>query len=107
LKGLLPTKRVGSGPINSQRTGQVCCIQVHISDPIPDPEIEGEYYPVVSCLIPDPETGLKNLSYRHGKRLRMGGLEEIPQNPDVTMNMACIATEVLSERHVNKVDEIG
>jgi hypothetical protein len=58
LKELLPTKRVGSGPTNSQRTGQVF-IQVHISDPIPDPEIEGEYYPVVSCLIPDPETMLE------------------------------------------------
>jgi hypothetical protein len=41
------------------------------------------------------------------KRLQNGGFEEIPQNPDVTMNMACIATEVLSKRHVNRVDEIG
>jgi hypothetical protein len=39
--------------------------------------------------------------------LQNGGLEEIPQNPDVTMNMACIATEVLSKRHVKGVDEIG
>jgi hypothetical protein len=41
------------------------------------------------------------------KGCKWRGLEEIPQNPDVTMNMACIATEVLSKRHVNRVDEVG